>query len=141
MAECNVKPNHITCSILLKTIRANSSTENVERVLEVMDSMAEEMDEVLLSSVVEACIRAGRVDLLIPHLKRQCTSRRIHVRGPHTFGSIIRAYGFVQDIAGAWETWREMRTRKIVPTAVTVGCMVEAVVSNGDPEAGYELIQ
>jgi len=141
MKACSVKPNHITCSILLKTIRANSSADNVERVLEVMDSMAEEMDEVLLSSVVEACIRAGRVDLLIPHLKRQCTSRRIQVRGPHTYGSIIRAYGFVQDIAGAWETWREMRTRQIVPTAVTVGCMVEAVVSNGDTEGGYELIQ
>lgn len=141
MSSCGVKPNHITCSILLKTIRAGSSARNVERVLNVMDSVAEEMDEVLLSSVVEACIRAGRVDLLVPHLKRQCSSRKIQVRGPHTYGSIIRAYGFVNDISGAWETWREMRTRKIVPTAVTLGCMVEAVVSSGDPEAGYELIQ
>jgi pentatricopeptide repeat protein len=141
MSSCGVKPNHITCSILLKTIRAGSSARNVERVLNVMDSVAEERDEVLLSSVVEACIRAGRVDLLVPHLKRQCSSRKIQVRGPHTYGSIIRAYGFVNDIAGAWETWREMRTRKIVPTAVTLGCMVEAVVSSGDPEAGYELIQ
>lgn len=141
MKVCSVKPNHITCSILLKTIKANSSTQNVERVLDVMDSVAEEMDEVLLSSVVEACIRAGRVDLLVPHLKRQCSSKRVQVRGPHTYGSIIRAYGFVNDIKGAWETWREMRSRQIVPTAVTLGCMVEAVVSNGDPEGGYELIQ
>jgi len=34
-----------------------------------------------------------------------------------------------------------MRSRHIVPTAVTLGCMVEAVVSNGDPQGGYELIQ
>jgi len=141
MKACGVAPNHITCSILLKTIKANSTAKTVERVLDVMDSMAEEMDEVLLSSVVEACIRAGRVDLLVPHLKRQCSSKRVQVRGPHTYGSIIRAYGFVNDVAGAWETWREMRTRQIVPTAVTLGCMVEAVVSNGDPEGGYELIQ
>jgi len=141
MKACGVKPNHITCSILLKTIKANSAAKNVERVLEVMDSMAEDMDEVLLSSVVEACIRAGRVDLLVPYLKRQMTSKRIQVRGPHTYGSIIRAYGFVHDVAGAWETWKEMRTRQIVPTAVTLGCMVEAVVSTGDPEGGYELIQ
>jgi pentatricopeptide repeat protein len=141
MDACGVKPNHITCSILLKTIDSNSAGNNVERILKVLDAMPDDMDEVLLSSVVEACIRVGRVDLLMPYLKRQGSSRRIQVRGPHTYGSIIRAYGFVKDIAGAWETWREMRTRHIVPTSVTLGCMVEAVVSNGDPEAGYELIR
>jgi len=141
MQACGVKPNHITCSILLKTIKATSTARNVEKVLEVMDAMTDEIDEVLLSSVVEACIRAGRVDLLMPHLKRQCSSKRIQLRGPHTYGSIIRAYGFVNDVQGAWSAWREMRTRQIVPTAVTLGCMVEAMVSNGDPEGGYELIQ
>jgi pentatricopeptide repeat protein len=141
MEACGVKPNHITGSILLKTIKADTPASNVERVLEVLDGMVEDMDEVLLSSVVEACIRAGRVDLLVPHLRRQTSSKRIQVHGPHTYGSMIRAYGYVNDIAGAWETWREMRRRHIAPTAVTLGCMVEAVVSNGDPEAGYELIQ
>jgi pentatricopeptide repeat protein len=141
MKACGVRPNHITCSILFKTIKANSSAKNVERVLEVMESMPEDMDEVLLSSIVEASIRASRVDLVLPYLQRQSSSKRVQVRGPHTYGSIIRAYGFVNDIAGAWETWREMRTRKIVPTAVTLGCMVEAVVSSGDTEGGYELIQ
>lgn len=141
MKACGVKPNHITCSILLKTIRAESTPVQVERILDVLDTMADDMDEVLLSSVVEACIRVGRVDLLVPHLKRQGSSRRINVRGPHTYGSIIRAYGYVKDISSAWETWREMRARHIVPTAVTLGCMVEAVVTNGDPEVGYELIQ
>jgi len=81
------------------------------------------------------------VDLLIPYLKKQSSSKKVQVRGPHTYGSIIRAYGFVNDIAGAWETWKEMRQRRIVPTAVTLGCMVEAVVSNGDSEGGLELIR
>merc|ERR1740121_2938978 len=30
--------------------------------------------------------------------------------------------------------------RHITPTSITLGCMVEALISNGDPEAGYELI-
>jgi len=144
MRACKVKPNRITGSILLKTIRSDTSAvarRNVERVLEVLDSMTEDMDEVLLSSVVEACIRAGRVDLLVPHLKRQTSTRRIQVQGAHTYGSIIRAYGFVNDVQSAWATWKDMRARHVLPTAITVGCMVEAVVSNGDPEAGYELIQ
>merc|ERR1719329_116578 len=141
MKSCGVKPNHITSSILLKTIRSDSSASHIERVLQVLDSMIEGMDEVLLSSVVEACIRAGRVDLLMPHLKRQTSSKKIKVHGAHTYASIIRAYGFVHDVAGARETWREMRANGIVPTAVTMGCMVEAVATNGDPEAGLLFIR
>jgi len=33
-----------------------------------------------------------------------------------------------------------MRSRHIRPTSITLGCMVEAVVSNGDTEGAYELI-
>lgn len=33
-----------------------------------------------------------------------------------------------------------MRTSHVVPTCVTLGCMVEALVSNGDPDSGYDLI-
>lgn len=140
MSVCNLKPNNTTYSILLKTIRFNSSTENVERVLDLLGS-SEEMFEALLNSTVEVCIRAEKVVILMPYLKRQCTQRRIQIRGAHTYGSIIRAHGAVNDVEGAWETWREMRSRKIVPTAVALGCFVEAVVSNNDPEGGLALIQ
>merc|ERR1719456_1337361 len=34
----------------------------------------------------------------------------------------------------------EMRSRHIKPTCITLGCMVEAVVSNGDTEGAYDLI-
>mmetsp|Transcript_130357 Transcript_130357/g.237015 ORF Transcript_130357/g.237015 Transcript_130357/m.237015 type:complete len:1015 (+) Transcript_130357:136-3180(+) len=141
MRVAGVKPNHITCSILLKSINANASKGcNVEHVLKILDEMDDDMDEVLLSSMVEACIRCGRADLLVDKLQRQRASKRIQIKGPHTYGSIIRAYGFVQDIANVWDTWREMRSRHILPTSVTLGCMVEALVTNGDVEGGYQLI-
>jgi len=63
------------------------------------------------------------------------------VTGAHTFGSLIKAYGVARDVDGAWRCWKEMRTRHITPTSITIGCMVEAVVSNGDPEGGFELIK
>jgi len=99
-----------------------------------------EMDEVLVSSVVESSVRVGRHDLLVPFLKTQCGFKRFVIKGAHTYGSIIRAYGFVQDMKGAWDAWEEMRKQHITPISVTLGCMVEAVVSNGDIEGGYELI-
>merc|ERR1719387_3096720 len=102
--------------------------------------MTEPMDEVLLSSVVEACVRVGKPDLLTTQLAEITKSGHHIVNGAHTFGSLIKAYGHARDVDGAWRCWKEMRTRHIKPTSITIGCMVEAIVSNGDPEGALELI-
>ena len=41
---------------------------------------------------------------------------------------------------GVWAAWRDLRTRHIQITYVTVGCMAEALATNADPDGGYELI-
>jgi len=135
-----ITPNRVTCSILLKDLKARSSGSDVTRTMELITEMMEPMDEVLLSSVVEACVRVGKPDLLTTKLA-QITKDHHIVTGAHTFGSLIKAYGHARDVNGAWRCWKEMRTRHITPTSITIGCMVEAVVSNGDPEGGYELIK
>mmetsp|Transcript_132905 Transcript_132905/g.284053 ORF Transcript_132905/g.284053 Transcript_132905/m.284053 type:complete len:951 (-) Transcript_132905:50-2902(-) len=141
MKSCGLQPNTITCSILLKGIQKRSRPIDVERTLKVVDSMSEQMDEVLLSSVCEACIRVGRSDLLVKQLHKHRKEKVVQIQGPHTYGSIIRSYGFVEDMRGVWETWKEMQQRKIVPTSITLGCMVEAVVNGDDPEQGHKLIR
>merc|ERR1719379_1830780 len=98
------------------------------------------MDEILLSSVVEACVRVGKPELLASKLQQLQTADGLSVTGSHTFGSLIKAYGHAQDIDGVWRCWKEMRSRHIRPTSITMGCMVEAVVTNGDTEGAYELI-
>jgi len=141
MKASGLQPNNVTCSILLKSVQQSSNAREVERVMAVVDDMDDAMDEVLLSSICEACIRVGQADALRRQLKRHRHDRRVQANGAHTFGSLVRAYGFLKDMHGAWEEWREMRTRSIVPTSITIGCMVEALVSNGDPEAGHGLIR
>jgi len=139
--EC-VRPNRVTCSILLKNLKVNSNQRDVLRTMDLVNAMDEPMDEVLLSSVVEACVRVGKPDLLLKKLETlQATGKMVAVCGAHTFGSLIKAYGHAKDIAGVWRCWKEMRSRHVKPTSITIGCMVEAVVSNGDVEGGYELIQ
>eukprot|EP00746_Dinoflagellata_sp_MGD_P001468 gnl/MRDRNA2_/MRDRNA2_102761_c0_seq1.p1 gnl/MRDRNA2_/MRDRNA2_102761_c0~~gnl/MRDRNA2_/MRDRNA2_102761_c0_seq1.p1 ORF type:complete len:1052 (+),score=206.75 gnl/MRDRNA2_/MRDRNA2_102761_c0_seq1:146-3301(+) len=135
-----IMPNRVTCSILLKDLRAKSPGSDVTKTMDLITEMTEPMDEVLLSSVVEACVRVGKPDLLTTKLA-QITKDHHVVSGAHTFGSLIKAYGHARDVDGAWRCWKEMRTRHITPTSITIGCMVEAVVSNGDPEGGYELIK
>merc|ERR1719327_2473642 len=101
--------------------------------------MDEPMDEVLLSSVVEACVRIGQPELLSARVEMLKDSSGT-VCGAHTFGSLIKAYGHAHDMDGVWRCWKEMRSRHVRPTSITMGCMVEAVVNNGDTEGAYELI-
>eukprot|EP00913_Durusdinium_trenchii_P002024 g1870.t1 len=120
---------------------ADSSSEvDIDQTMSLINGMEEQLDEVLLSSVVEACVRIGKPDLLNTKL-RQLMSGDIKVNGSHTFGSLIKAYGHAHDMKSVWRCWKEMRTRHIKPTSITVGCMIEAVVSNGDPDGAWHLIQ
>merc|ERR1719161_240525 len=109
--------------------------------MDLTTQMDEPMDEVLLSSAVEACVRVGKPDLLTTRLKQLQQASGVSISGAHTFGSLIKAYGHAKDMDSVWACWRDMRSRHIPPTSITIGCMVEAVVSNGDVDGGYELIQ
>jgi pentatricopeptide repeat protein len=140
MQACGVKPDRVTCSIILKSIQRNCSAESVSRILALLDDMDGEADEVLLNSFIEACIRVGRSDLLTAHLQKQRSSKKLFLTSPHAYASLIRACGYAGDISGVWETWREMRKNHISPTSITLGCIVEALTSNGETDASYELL-
>jgi len=144
MRDGGVRANQATCSIMLKIVQPGSKPADVERVVALFDSLEGDVDEVLLSSIVEACLRIGRADLLTPRLCKLRSSGglgNVQINNVHTYATIIRGYGSFGDVQGVWETWAEMRSRHVAPSSVTLGCMVEALVSNGDLEAGYELIQ
>jgi pentatricopeptide repeat domain-containing protein 1 len=140
MQEAGAKPNRVTCSLPLKRLNANSDMRCITRSMERVDTSDESMDEVLMSSIVEACVRIGKPELLSARLGMFKESFGIVVNGSQTFGRLIKAYGYAQDVKGAWRCWQEMRSRHIRPTSITVGCMVEAVVNSGNAEGGYELI-
>jgi len=141
MKAFGVKPDQVTCTILLKSRSANAKATNLDMVMEILDDLDGEMDEVLFSSIVDSCVRVGRADLMTPLLLKQRTSKLVTLKSSHTYGSVIRAYGYVQDMRGAWDAWHEMKRQHITPISVTLGCMVEALVTNWDVEGGYELIQ
>lgn len=140
MQSAGVTPNHVTCSILLKNLSQMSSKSDVLQTMELISKIEEPMDEVLLSSVMEACVRVGKPELLTQKLALLQENNLTTVNGAHTFGSLIKAYGRVGDMQGAWKCWREMRSRHIHPSSITIGCMVECIASNGDSEGAYELL-
>jgi len=137
MQASGVTPNAITCSILLKG--RVSSLSDVSRVLAIIDVMEEPMDEVLFLSVVEACIRTGRLDLLSKQMEKFLSQSASSSLTAPTYGSMIKAYGHARDIKRVWKLWDQMLGHKVQPTAVTLGCMVEALVANGNPLDAWTL--
>jgi len=140
MKVAEVKPNQVTISILLKCLNSYSSQADIAKTMHLIKTMGEPMDEVLLSSVVEACVRIGKPGLLESQLQHIQDGGPITINGSHTYGSLIKAYGHTKDLTSVWRCWKQMRSRHIKPTPITMGCMVEAIVNNGDSEGAYDLI-
>lgn len=134
-----INPNAVTCSILLKG--KLSSLADVSRVLALIDAMDQPMDEVLFLSVVEACIRTGRLDLLSRQTEKFLSqSPSVQLTAP-TFGSMIKAYGHARDVKRVRELWSQMLAHHAQPTSVTLGCMIEALVANGCASEAWQLTQ
>ncbi|CAK9096339.1 Pentatricopeptide repeat-containing protein At5g61990 [Durusdinium trenchii] len=143
MEAAKVPPNNVTCSILLKGVHKEMKEDYLKKVMAVIDNRAvKEMDEVLLGSLYEACIRCGQVKKLLNYVQKlREESGLVTIRSAHTVGSIIRAHGVNEDLDGVWTTWNNMKSQGVVPSRITLGCMVEALASNNDADGAYEVIQ
>ncbi len=54
----------------MKSLHSASGETEVVKIMDLVTSMDEPMDEVLLSSVVEGCVRVGKADLVASKLKQ-----------------------------------------------------------------------
>merc|ERR1719355_124547 len=140
MKGAGVKPNAVTCSILLKALTQHSHTADLTSTMELLGQMEEPMDEVLFSSVIEACIRTRRLDLLSDMMRKYAKQGGLLALTAPTYGSMIKAYGQARAVERLWELWNEMIQREVKPTAITLGCMVDALVKNGCVEDAWQLI-
>ena len=60
--------------------------------------MEETMDDVLFSSVVEACLRVGRLDAVAVQMRRFAAQGGLVALTPQTYGSLFKAYGQAHDM-------------------------------------------
>merc|ERR1719420_694408 len=141
MNAMGMRPNAVTCSIILKSLTAHSATDDVRQAMALIDNLQEDMDEVLFASVVEACVRVGQLDLLSSKLQQYASFGGLAGLTAPTYGSMIKAYGRARDIERVRELWNEMRRRNVTPTSITLGCMIDALVSNGLPDEAFGLVR
>merc|ERR1719243_62338 len=141
MNAIGMRPNSVTCSIILKSLTSHSAPDDVRQAMALIDNLQEDMDEVLFASVIEACVRVGQLDLLSAKLQQYAAKGGLAGLSAPTYGSMIKAYGRARDIERVRELWAEMRRRCVKPTSITLGCMVDALVCNGLPEAAHDLVK
>merc|ERR1719409_1977347 len=114
----------------------------MQRTMALLESLEGPMDDVLLSSTIEACVRVKQLGLL-SDLIRRCRSRPggLGSLSAPAFGTMIKAFGQAGDTAQVHELWVEVEQHGVKPSPITLGCMVEALVVNGQATEAWDLVR
>lgn len=132
-------PNAVTCSIMLKGVGAPPQLNDLKRILAIIDKLEDVKEEGLFASVVEACHRVGSQALLIVQTRAFAQRGGLTKLSAPTCGVMIKAFGQAGDVERIWGLWQDMIARQVIPTPITLGCMVEALVMNGCAEDAWEI--
>merc|ERR1719473_307742 len=111
--------NSVTCSILLKTLTDRSHQSEIQKTMGFVKSLDEPVDEVLFSSVIEACIRIRQLHFLSDMMQKYRKRGDFVALSAPTYGSMIKAFGQAGQISQILELWEEMGSRGVEPTQIT----------------------
>jgi pentatricopeptide repeat domain-containing protein 1 len=129
MEEEGIRVDHFTCSIMMKGLRTASQPADVDRTIALIDRSAVTPDEVLVNTLLDACIRLRDVKRLTGALS---TFRKGGVvPSDHAYGSVFKAYGHARALEEAWACWDDMLARQVSPSDGTVQAMVDTLVQCG----------
>lgn len=126
-------------SLASELLSACLTLKDLELAAEVIAVMEKPIDEMLSAAFVEACVRTERLDILSNCMRTYRTSLT-GLTAP-TYGSMIKAFGQAHYVDTVIELWQDMLQNDVMPTAVTTGCMVEALVMNFRTDYAWELVQ
>jgi len=135
MERKRVPIDNYTASIMMKALkRSQAPRESVSRVMALLDRHGIDLcsEEVLLNTAMEACIKHGEQQRLSKILAGVELKRSGMHLATHTYGTLIRASGILKRLNQCWELWTDMtEMRGLEPNGISLGCMLEALVSNG----------
>jgi pentatricopeptide repeat protein len=138
MQAADILPSAVTCSILLKG--KLDSRADLNKVFSLVDKI-DPMDEVLFHAVAEVCVRTSQLQLLTKYQAKLSSQGSSPTLTAPTYGSMIKAYGQARDTNQVQKLWSDMLQQGVQPTAITLGCMIEALVMNGCTAEAWRLVQ
>jgi len=135
-----IQVDAFTCSILMKGVKHSSKRDDVEKVLALIERAKVSPDEVLVNSLLDACVRLRNG----PLLTRVLTQFRATgvVPSLHAYATLIKAYGHARQLDQIWTLWQELTVeRGITPNEEVITSMADACASNGDLSGAVQVLR
>jgi pentatricopeptide repeat protein len=139
MEQQGIQIDNFTCSIMMKALKQSSSKEDVDKTLGLIERSHVHPDEVLVNTLLDACLRLRDVQRLTSALN--LFRRSGVVPGEASYGTLIRAYGQAKCLPEARALWEDMLSRKVRPSESTFAGMIDACVANGALEEALEVVR
>jgi len=138
MKLAGIAIDSFTVSTMMKGLRHAASREDVDNTLRLLeDDMP--VDEVLVTTLVDACIRLRDIARLTAVV--QAFRRSGAVPSESAYATVLRAYGHARAVEQAVETWQDMVSHKVWPKDATVAILVEALMQSGAVDAAIRALR
>jgi len=142
MQESGTQEDGYTLSTLLKALKTCDSPAFVRNVLSLLDRTEVDFtkDEVLLNVVLDACVRLKDMRRLLLVVERvKSTKMNPSVA---TISTLMKAFSSLRRIDDVKSLWHEMTVvREMEPNEISIGCVVDALVSNDALDDAVELVK
>merc|ERR1719271_1792011 len=139
MREDGIPLDNFTCSIMMKGLKHTTNREDVDNTLSLIEQAQIVPDEVLVNTLLDACIRLRDVKRLSSAL--EAFRRTGAVPSDHAYSTVLRAYGHARALPEAWATWHEMLARKVPPTDATFNALIDVCARQGDVDRAAQLFR
>jgi pentatricopeptide repeat protein len=134
------------CSMLLKGITDRSQASEFLQIMALIDAQEQPdnlsalQDDATFEQFVQACLKVQNKAILWERFRLHFIQEgSIKVSAP-TCGLLIKAYGQANQLDKCWSIWQTAIAKKVKISYVTLGCMVEALVTNYSAEDAWKLV-
>merc|ERR1719203_872703 len=143
MERSGAKIDKYTVSIMLKALKGgNSNSRDLHRALGMLDRVGLDLgsDGTLLNAAMETCIRhheMKRLQELVLAWERSNLQPTVHM-----YASLIKACATLKNLDRCRNLWKQMvEERGAAPNEVVLGCMLDALVCNGEVHEAVSLFR
>jgi pentatricopeptide repeat protein len=142
MEQRQLPVDQFTVSIVMKAARKTHNLQEAERAFQFLDRAGVNPceDEVCFNTVLDTCIHRRDKARLRRSLESLASSKMLPT--VRTYGLLIKACALLKDTERCVAFWREMtHQRRIVPTDITLSCMIDALIEGHDLEEAVSIFE
>merc|ERR1719353_1162703 len=142
MNAMGMRPNSVTCSIILKSLTSHSAPDDVRQAMALIDNLHEDMDEVLFASVIEALVNNGFPDealSLVREMKEDDICKDI--LNTVIYSTLLKGFAQARQPGRVQEVFEEMKEMGIACNTVSYNTMLDANARTGKMDRADELFR